>query len=170
MKAEIPAAGSPSGLCCHYSLYSKNQRRKHTKKRKRKSSDQLRQLKVEFGKHPEWTKDLMTEIATRTGLSEAQVYKWGWDQKKKFVCKAPLDLCDPPTLADLFAESAPMMLEAKVVNSGPVFSSMLCFEMLSPSALDVQLYSLQKFYRSSVESFAKVRASSADSKKFGVAG
>ncbi len=26
----------------------------------------------------------MQEVAQKTGLSEAQVYKWGWDQKWKF--------------------------------------------------------------------------------------
>ena len=25
----------------------------------------------------------MQEVAEKTGLSEAQVYKWGWDQKRK---------------------------------------------------------------------------------------
>lgn len=25
----------------------------------------------------------MQEVADKTGLSEAQVYKWGWDQKRK---------------------------------------------------------------------------------------
>ncbi len=32
---------------------------------------------------PEWTKEIMQEVAQRTGLTEAQVYKWGWDQKWK---------------------------------------------------------------------------------------
>jgi len=32
---------------------------------------------------PEWTKEIMQEVAQRTGLTEAQVYKWGWDQKRK---------------------------------------------------------------------------------------
>ena len=36
-----------------------------------------------FEKNPEWTKEIMQEVAEKTGLSEAQVYKWGWDQKRK---------------------------------------------------------------------------------------
>mmetsp|Transcript_32288 Transcript_32288/g.55845 ORF Transcript_32288/g.55845 Transcript_32288/m.55845 type:complete len:170 (-) Transcript_32288:578-1087(-) len=166
MKAE-PVVVSPSGLCCHYSLYSKSQRRKHTKKRKRKSSDQLRQLKVEFDKHTDWTKELMTELALRTGLSEAQVYKWGWDQKKKVTVKTRDGFQYPPSLADLFAESAPTMSEIKVVPSGPVYSNMLCYEVLTPCALDIQLYSLQKSYRLSVESFTRERAQFSESRQLG---
>jgi len=54
------------------------------KRRKRKSSDQLQMLKDEFDRNPVWTKEVMAAVAKKTGLSEAQVYKWGWDQKKKF--------------------------------------------------------------------------------------
>lgn len=36
-----------------------------------------------YEKNPEWTKEIMQEVADKTGLSEAQVYKWGWDQKRK---------------------------------------------------------------------------------------
>ena len=27
----------------------------------------------------------MTDLSEKTGLSESQVYKWNWDQRKKFV-------------------------------------------------------------------------------------
>ena len=41
-----------------------------------------------FEKNPEWTKEIMQEVAEKTGLSEAQVYKWGWDQKHElWICK-----------------------------------------------------------------------------------
>ena len=36
-----------------------------------------------YEKNPEWTKEIMQQVADKTGLSEAQVYKWGWDQKRK---------------------------------------------------------------------------------------
>ena len=36
----------------------------------------------------------MQEVADKTGLSEAQVYKWGWDQKRKVdeVPEPPISL------------------------------------------------------------------------------
>lgn len=30
-----------------------------------------------------WTKEKITKMAEITGLSQSQVYKWCWDQKKK---------------------------------------------------------------------------------------
>ncbi len=33
----------------------------------------------------------MQEVADKTGLSEAQVYKWGWDQKRKQMEEQGLD-------------------------------------------------------------------------------
>lgn len=37
----------------------------------------------EFKKDPTWSKDTYQRVARETGLSESQVYKWGWDQKNK---------------------------------------------------------------------------------------
>jgi hypothetical protein len=37
----------------------------------------------EFERNPNWSKDIMLDVSKKTGLSEAQVYKWGWDQKRK---------------------------------------------------------------------------------------
>lgn len=53
------------------------------RKRKRKNNQQLKILKAEFGKGDAWNKDKITHVAKITGLSESQVYKWCWDQKKK---------------------------------------------------------------------------------------
>lgn len=53
------------------------------RKRKRKSGDQLKSLVREFERNPNWTKETLLEVSRKTGLSEAQVYKWGWDQKRK---------------------------------------------------------------------------------------
>lgn len=49
------------------------------RKRKRKSGDQLKTLMREFDKNPNWSKETLLEISKKSGLSEAQVYKWGWD-------------------------------------------------------------------------------------------
>ena len=54
------------------------------RKRKRKSTLQLKVLRQEFDKRQgEWSKDKIVKMAELTGLSESQVYKWCWDQKKK---------------------------------------------------------------------------------------
>ena len=53
------------------------------RKRKRKSGDQLKSLVREFDRNPNWSKETLLEVSRKTGLSEAQVYKWGWDQKRK---------------------------------------------------------------------------------------
>ena len=42
---------------------------------------------TEFSKDDEWTKEKITLVSQKTGLSESQVYKWCWDQKKKNACK-----------------------------------------------------------------------------------
>ena len=40
-------------------------------------------LVEEFALDPEWSKERLLELSMKTGLSEAQIYKWGWDQRKK---------------------------------------------------------------------------------------
>lgn len=40
-------------------------------------------LKAEYLKNKEWSKELITKISEMTGLTESQIYKWNWDQKKK---------------------------------------------------------------------------------------
>lgn len=53
------------------------------KKRKRKNSDQVKVLIEYFKKNPRWDKETVDKAAKKSGLSRAQVYKWGWDRKKK---------------------------------------------------------------------------------------
>lgn len=54
------------------------------RKRKRKSNAQLKLLKMEFDRDDGgWNKERIIRMAEITGLSESQVYKWCWDQKKK---------------------------------------------------------------------------------------
>lgn len=53
------------------------------RKRKRKSSKQIHELTVAFDVDPHWSKEKLHWISKRTNLTEAQVYKWGWDQKRK---------------------------------------------------------------------------------------
>jgi hypothetical protein len=76
---------------CHYSCrqshadhyYDERMQADDYRKRKRKNNLQLKILKTEFGKCDNWNKDKITEVSKMTGLSESQVYKWCWDQKKK---------------------------------------------------------------------------------------
>jgi len=41
------------------------------RKRKRKSSDQLKTLMREFERNPNWSKETLLDVARKTGLSEA---------------------------------------------------------------------------------------------------
>ncbi len=50
----------------------------------------------EFERNPAWTKDTLSEVAQKTGLSEGQVYKWGWDQKRKKYGPDSVLLVDEP--------------------------------------------------------------------------
>lgn len=49
------------------------------RKRKRKSSDQITALMNAFENNPHWSKETLLMLSIKTGLTEAQVYKWGWD-------------------------------------------------------------------------------------------
>lgn len=53
------------------------------KKRKRKNSDQVNILIKFFKKNPRWDRYTVEKASKESGLSRAQVYKWGWDRKKK---------------------------------------------------------------------------------------
>ena len=95
----------------------------------------------------------MAFIAKETGLSEAQVYKWGWDQKKKLAFRPRAAL----SLGQLF-RSLPVSepLPNKVLPAAPEFESP---ELLPPHDLDLQMYQLQKAYRVDMESASHDRHS-----------
>ena len=40
-------------------------------------------LKLQLDAEPNWNKEKIAEMSEVTGLSQSQVYKWWWDQKKK---------------------------------------------------------------------------------------
>ena len=58
-------------------------------------------LALEFDKNPVWSKERLFELSELTGLSEAQIYKWGWDQRKKVEN-------DPSTIDPPEVESIPL--------------------------------------------------------------
>ena len=51
--------------------------------RKRKSCEQLQTLEETFKVTTMWTHEQIVQLSESTGLSELQVYKWSWDQKRK---------------------------------------------------------------------------------------
>jgi hypothetical protein len=73
--AHRPAFSSQS----KYIINDNGQFERLIRKRKRKSGEQLKTLMREFDKNPNWSKETLLEISKKSGLSEAQVYKWGWD-------------------------------------------------------------------------------------------
>ena len=61
----------------------------------------------------------MLALAEKTGLSEAQVYKWGWDYKKK------------------------LRKQASKIN----IRELLCSEVIAPSKIDLDMDCLQRNYK-----------------------
>lgn len=99
-----------------------------SRKRQRKSNDQIQILKDELAINPCWSKQDITELSRRTGLTESQVYKWSWDFRKK-------------------ARTEP---EREVqVDAG----HLACEELLMPVMLDSGLYEVQRAYRSDLNHF-----------------
>lgn len=47
----------------------------------------MRLLDKFFTLDPEWSKDTIKFISSFLSLTELQLYKWGYDQKRKFSCK-----------------------------------------------------------------------------------
>jgi hypothetical protein len=88
-------------------------------RRKRKNTSQVKVLIEEFNKNSLWTKEQVVFLAEKTGLSEAQVYKWGWDYKKKLRKQA-------------------VQFNAR---------ELLCGEVMPPSKLDLDLVSVQRSYK-----------------------
>jgi len=43
----------------------------------------MQYLMQEYNKDPNWGKDTCQRVSQSCGLTESQVYKWGWDQKNK---------------------------------------------------------------------------------------
>ena len=94
------------------------------RKRFRKNDDQVKILLHEFNENPYWTKEIVTELAEKTGLSEAQVYKWNWDYRKK-IRKSERLPCD---------------------------NKFMCKETMMPSRLDADLAKMQRLYKLSFSS------------------
>jgi len=103
--------------------YPTSSRPKH--RRKRKSHDQVKYLKEKFYENPNWSKQEVKQISRKLGLSESQVYKWGWDYKKKL------------RLEGLWGTE----------------HSLLCSEVLVPDELSNSLFFIQRSYRAACGSW-----------------
>jgi len=53
------------------------------KKRQRKNLCQVKVLKNQYTKNPDWSRDVIRKLSEELGLSECQIYKWRWDHLKK---------------------------------------------------------------------------------------
>ena len=62
---------------------SDEKKEESTKPRTQKNSDQKKALAFEFKADPSWSNHQCKRISQETGLSVAQVYKWGWDKKNR---------------------------------------------------------------------------------------
>ena len=82
-KSKLMASSILAGMRTSYVLGENGNLERIIRKRKRKNTDQLKTLMREFERNPNWSKETLLEVSRKTGLSEAQVYKWGWDQKRK---------------------------------------------------------------------------------------
>ena len=148
--------------CCQNTLVhcSSHKKRRSAQKRKRKSNQQLDLLMQEFQRRPFWSKEVMSELADRTGLSEAQVYKWGWDQKKKLQfqarSRAPFSC-----LSDIFNHIEMPKLDLHMKTSKLAYSHELgCDETLAPYEFDVHLLNIQRSYNRCIEDLFRCKPSS----------
>lgn len=64
--------------------YNPTGREKEKRRRHRKNDEQFDFLHDRFAKNPFWDKSEMKKLARQTGLKESQIYKWNWDQRKKY--------------------------------------------------------------------------------------
>ena len=93
--------------------------------RKRKTNNQMEILVAAFNSSPHWRGKLVKELVKRTGLSQGQVYKWGWDYKKK------------------------RRLAGQQVEN----RSLECQEFLYPSQIDQGLWETGNLYRNTVSEY-----------------
>lgn len=100
------------------------------KKRKRKSNTQLRVLKQELEKEAFWDKEKISQVSKLTGLSESQVYKWFWDQKKKKIEGVVDEKKRSFFRRSEFIENKDEKLRKKIKKESPTIPKKLHFERL----------------------------------------
>jgi len=148
------------GQTCNISYLNKENEdpllRPRAFKRSRKSSQQLQVLLQEYQREPAWSKEFITELANRTGLTTAQIYKWSWDHKKKFH-QAKRNRAETSCLSSLFSEVGNIQpLKMTQQNVKPV-EFLLCNETLRLASLDSQILEIQNSYKRSLEKSCQSR-------------
>ena len=150
-------AGSYEGISSSKDYKFSACRKKTIKKRKRKSSDQLNLLFEVFKTSFEWDKETMAQLSKQTGLTEAQIYKWSWDQKKKIQLQDKLKTYKFLHLSEIF-NSLPevtCMKNSKEVSVCIDTNGLGCPEIITPRDIDFEMYYIQKRYRGCVENLQK---------------
>ena len=137
---------------------NRSSRRKTIKKRKRKSMDQLKMLEKEFQVCTEWDKDKITKLSKKTGLSEAQIYKWSWDQKKKLQLHTKLRSQKDVHLSEIFTKLPDIQFAGQ--NKENLYGNhenLICSEMIMPRVIDYDFYNIQRGYRHNFEVLCQVK-------------
>ena len=93
-KSEEDDEYSPSSEICSHSesSFELNENTKVSNKskkgsRRHKSSAEIKILEDCYEMDNKWTKETVDFIKVNTKLTESQIYKWGYDQKRKRTCK-----------------------------------------------------------------------------------
>jgi Homeodomain len=137
---------------------NRNLRRKTTKKRKRKSQNQLEILAAEFEICNEWDKEKISSLSKKTGLSEGQIYKWSWDQKKKIQIHFKLKTQKTIQLSEIFDALPELQLQFQnKENFIGSFQKLNCLEIITPRVIDFDFYSIQKRYRHCFETLCQIK-------------
>lgn len=127
--------------------------KKQINKRKRKSANQLQVLFQEFQNSADWDKDIMAKISENTGLTEGQIYKWSWDQKKKFHYLERVKMPKNIHLCEIF-DALPEMEKKFSSKTQPAIRSnvLSCVETICPRVIDIDFYQIQRDYRAKFDS------------------
>lgn len=145
-------------MSCFKDSKSLSFRKKSIKKRKRKSSEQLGLLFQVFKSSIDWDKETMAELSKQTGLTEAQIYKWSWDQKKKIQFQDKLKTHKFLHLSEIFHSlpEAPMLRCSKDPSVCIDTNFLACREVVKPREIDLEMYGIQRKYRGCIETLQKV--------------
>ena len=141
----------------HKDWINNNYKRKNISKRKRKTVNQLKVLTKEFKISTIWNKEQISKISEITGLNEAQIYKWSWDQKNKNLPYEKMKIKKVVHLSEIFYKLPTVSNIFSSKNGLQIDTSRLeCNEIISPSHADFDIYHIQNKYRYCLESLSGI--------------
>lgn len=89
-------------------------------------------LKAEYIKSKDWSKELITKISEITGLTESQIYKWNWDQKKKEEDEQQSDnVISKPNFNDVGINSSFQQAQCPIHDKENIDISFSSFKLVS---------------------------------------